>query len=303
GERVLDSLKSAGYAASQIAIPAGEAHKTVETVTALWRAALEAGLDRKSTVLALGGGVVGDLAGFAAATFMRGVNWTAVPTTLLAMADASLGGKTGFDLPQGKNLVGAFHPPRLVLADPETLSTLPERELRAGLAEIVKHGVIADPELFELCAGGWERVKSRLPEIVRRGMGVKVKIIEADPYEQGIRAALNFGHTVGHALELVSGFRLLHGEAVAVGMVAEARLAENLTVASHGLSESLAETLSSLGLPVEIPPDLGRAELIRAMRVDKKKAAGVVRFALPARIGEVKVEVEVRDLEEAIGNW
>ncbi len=300
GKRVLDSLKSAGCAASQATIPAGEAHKTVETVMSIWRAALESGLDRKSTLVALGGGVVGDLAGFAAATFMRGVNWVAVPTTLLAMVDASLGGKTGFDLPEGKNLVGAFHPPRLVLADPETLSTLPERELRAGLAEAVKHGIIADPELYELCAGGWEAVKSRLPEIVRRGMGVKVKIIEADPYEQGIRAALNLGHTVGHAVELVSGFSLLHGEAVAVGMVAEARLAEKLTVAGHGLSESLAETLSALGLPVEIPKNLPRGELIRAMRVDKKKAAGVVRFALPVRIGEVMVGVEVKDLEAVL---
>ena len=298
GERVLDSLKSAGCAASQTIIPAGETHKTVETVMSIWRAALEAGLDRKSTIVALGGGVVGDLAGFAAATFMRGIHWIAVPTTLLAMVDASLGGKTGFDLPEGKNLVGAFHPPRLVLADPETLSTLPERELRAGLAEVVKHGVIADPGLYELCAGGWETVASRLPEIVRRGMGVKVKIIEADPYEQGVRAALNFGHTVGHALELVSGFGLLHGEAVAVGMVAEARLAERLAVAGHGLSEALAETLSALGLPVEVPENLPRGELIRAMNVDKKKAAGVVRFALPVRIGEVKAGVEVKNLEE-----
>ncbi len=302
GERVMESLRKAGYVASQVVIPAGEAHKTVETVTALWRAALDAGLDRKSTVLALGGGVAGDLAGFAASTFMRGVNWVAVPTTLLAMVDASLGGKTGFDLPEGKNLVGAFHPPRLVLADPDTLSTLPGRELRAGLAEVVKHGVIADPGLYELCAWGWDAVASCLPEIVRRGMGVKVKIIEEDPYERGIRAALNFGHTVGHAVELVSGFGLLHGEAVAVGMVAEARLAERLTVAGHGLSESLAETLSGLGLPVEVPENLPRGELIRAMKMDKKKSAGVVRFALPAQIGRVEL-VDVPDLEMAIGEW
>lgn len=298
--RVLDSLREAGFAAAQVVIPAGETYKTVETVMLLWRGALEAGLDRKSTIVALGGGVVGDLAGFAAATFMRGCNWVAAPTTLLAMVDASLGGKTGFDLPEGKNLVGAFHPPRLVLADPETLSTLPERELRAGLAEAVKHGVIADPELFDLCAAGWEAVTGRLPEIVRRGMGVKVKVIEEDPYEQGMRAALNFGHTVGHAVELVSGFRLLHGEAVAVGMAAEARLAERLTVASPGLSEAIAGALSALGLPVHIPAGMAHTDLIRAMRVDKKKAAGVVRFALPVKIGEVKVGVEVKDLEKAL---
>jgi hypothetical protein len=148
--RVLSSLQSAGYQASQQVIPAGEIYKNLETVESLWRGCLEAGLDRKSTVVALGGGVVGDLAGFTAATFMRGCNWVAVPTTLLAMVDASLGGKTGFDLPEGKNLVGAFHPPRLVLADPDVLSTLPDRELRAGRAEVVKHGVIADPELLNL---------------------------------------------------------------------------------------------------------------------------------------------------------
>jgi 3-dehydroquinate synthase len=300
GERALRSLQTAGYAASQLALPAGEAHKNLETVASLWRGCTRAGLDRKSTIIALGGGVVGDLAGFAAATFMRGCNWVAVPTTLLAMVDASLGGKTGFDLSEGKNLVGAFHPPRLVLADPDALSTLPGRELRAGLAEAVKHGVIADPELFDLCARGWEAVKNRLPEVVRRGMAVKVKIIEEDPYEKGLRAALNLGHTIGHAVELVSGFSLLHGEAVAVGIVAEARLAERLTVAGQGLSDALAETLTELGLPVEIPENMDRGELIRAMRMDKKKAAGVVRFALPVKIGEVKVGVEVENLEDVL---
>jgi shikimate kinase/3-dehydroquinate synthase len=300
GERVLKSLQAAGYSASQFVIPAGEIHKNLETVTSLWRGALDAGLDRQSTVVALGGGVVGDMAGFAAATFMRGCNWVAVPTTLLAMVDASMGGKTGFDLPEGKNLVGAFHPPRMVLADPKVLSTLPERELRAGLAEVVKHGVIADAELFELCAKGWDVVSACLPEIVRRGMAVKVKIIEKDPYEKGTRATLNLGHTIGHAVELVSGFGLLHGEAVAIGMVAEARLAERLMVAGDGLSETLASILSALGLPVEIPEYLARADLIHAMRVDKKKAAGVVRFALPVKIGEVKAGVAVENLEETL---
>lgn len=300
GRQVQMSLQSAGYQTSQLTIPAGEAYKNLETVDSLWRGFLEAGIDRKSTIIALGGGVVGDLAGFAAATFMRGCNWVALPTTLLAMVDASLGGKTGFDLPEGKNLVGAFHPPRFVLADPGMLFTLPERELRAGLAEVVKHGVIGDPDLFALCIQGWEAIVAHLPEVVRRSMAVKVKIIEEDPYEKGIRAALNLGHTIGHAVELVSGFSLLHGEAVAIGMVAEARLAERLTVADQGTSEALAETLTGLGLPVEIPENMDHRELIRTMRVDKKKAASVVRFALPVKIGEVRVGVEVENLEEAL---
>jgi len=196
--------------------------------------------------------------------------------------------------------VGAFRPPRLVLADPDTLATLPERELRASLAEVVKHGVIADPHLFALCAGGWQAVATRWSEIVRRGMAVKVEVIEADPYEKGLRAALNYGHTIGHAVKLVSGFSLLHGEAVAIGMVAEARLAERLAVAGRGVSEAVAGALSALGLPVEIPQNLPRADLIRALRVDKKRAAGAVRFALPVRIGEVKTGVVVENLEEVL---
>ena len=300
--QALVSLRNAGYQAQARVIPAGENFKTLETVASLWRGFLEAGLDRSSTVVALGGGVVGDLAGFAAATFMRGCQWVAVPTTLLAMADASMGGKTGFDLPEGKNLVGAFYPPRLVLADPDVLSTLPERELRSGLAEVVKHGIIADPKLFELCAQGYEAVKADFPKIVRRAMGVKVQVIELDPFEKGIRAALNLGHTVGHAVEIVSQFGLRHGEAVAIGIVAEARLAEKLGLveAGDGLAGRIAVVLAGLDLPIEIPPDLAMPAIIQSMRVDKKKADGVVKFALPVKIGEVKVGVEVKDLEAVL---
>lgn len=295
-ERALQSLHEVGFSASQFIIPAGEAHKHIETVMELWQACLKAGLDRSSMIIALGGGVVSDLAGFCAATFMRGCRWAVVPTSLLSMVDASMGAKTGFDLPEGKNLVGAFYPPSLVLSDPEVLSTLPERELRAGLAEVVKHGVIADPQLFALCTQGWEAVHTNLPEIVRRAAAVKVKFIEADPYEKGVRAALNFGHTLGHAVELVSDFGLLHGEAVAVGMAAEAKLAENLSLASKGLADELIGTLSALGLPVEVPAGLPAGDLLKAMRMDKKKANGTVRFALPLSIGAVKVGVEVKDL-------
>ena len=181
-----------------------------------------------------------------------------LPTTLLSMADASIGGKTGFDLPEGKNLAGAFYPPHLVLADPQVLSTLPQRELRGGLAEVLKHGVIADPILFELCARGEAAVRQALPQVVKRAVAVKVNVIEQDPYEHGLRAALNFGHTVGHAVELVSAYSLQHGEAVAIGMAAETKLAEKLGIAPRGLAEQISAALSDLGLPNVIPSSMLR---------------------------------------------
>ncbi len=298
-EKMRTILQASGSEPGYVVLPAGEKHKNLETVSRLWKVFLESGVDRKSTVIALGGGVVGDITGFAASTFMRGIDWIYAPTTLLAMADASLGGKTGFDLPEGKNLIGSFHPPKFVLADVEFLKTLPEAELISGMAEVVKHGVISDPELFYLCGHGLEWAKNNLEEIVKRAMAVKIGIIEEDPYEKGFRAALNFGHTVGHAVELVSGFRLRHGEAVAIGMAAEAKLAERLAVAAQGLPEAVAETLSALGLPVRIPKELPRGEIIRAMRADKKKNAAAIRFALPAGIGKVKL-ADVTDLESAL---
>ena len=295
-DSLIASLRSAGFSPKLLTIRSGEAYKTLDTVQRLWHGFLEAGLDRRSTVIALGGGVIGDLAGFAASTYMRGINWVCVPTTLLSMVDASLGGKTGFDLPQGKNLIGSFYPPKLVLADPQLLQTLPEAEFISGLAEVVKHGVISDPKLFELCGRGLDCIKAELEHVVKRAMAVKIKVIEEDPYEKGIRAALNLGHTVGHALELVSNFQLRHGEAVAIGMVAEAKLAERLSVASKGLSDIIGEVLVNIGLPIHIPEELPREEIIRTMRVDKKKNAKAIRFALPAEIGKVEL-VEISDLE------
>lgn len=286
---------------NSVILPAGEKHKNLETVSRLWHAFLENRLDRSSAVIALGGGVISDLTGFAAATYMRGIRWMAAPTTLLAMADASLGGKTGIDLPEGKNLIGSFHPPKLVLADPSLLLTLSDRELRCGMAEVVKHGVIADPELFELCSRGMDWVKQHLEEIVKRAMAVKIRIIEQDPYEKGIRAALNLGHTMGHAVELVSNFELHHGEAVAIGMAVEAKYAERIGLAERGLANTIQKALSALGLPVEIPKNMPRDEILRAMRVDKKKNARAIRFALPVEIGRVEL-VEVSALEEVISN-
>lgn len=293
--KVLASLRNSGFTPAVMTIPAGEAFKTLDTISKLWRGFVETGLDRKGTVIALGGGVVVDMAGFAASTFMRGVSWVGVPTTLLSMVDASLGGKTGFDLPEGKNLIGSFYPPKLVLADPQVLETLPEVEFISGLAEVVKHGIISGSELFNLCGLGLDWVKDHPEEIIREAMAVKIQIIEADPYERGFRAALNLGHTVGHAVELVSKFQIRHGEAVAIGMVAEAKLAERLSLADKGLSEAIEKTLKGLNLPFRIPGDLPREDLIHAMYMDKKKTNGIVRFALPAEIGRVEM-VDIEDL-------
>lgn len=298
--RALKSLQDAGYSYQPIVVPPGEASKDISTLTFLWEAFLELDLERGSTVVALGGGVIGDLAGFAAATFKRGVAWVVAPTSLLAMVDASLGGKTGVDLSRGKNLAGAFHAPRLVLTDPGTLVTLPETELRAGMAEVVKAGVIADPELFHLCAQGWETVQAEMDEIVRRAMAVKIKVIEADPFEHGERATLNLGHTVGHAVEMVSNFELKHGEAVAIGLLAETRLAERTGLAEKGLTGEVEGVLEGLQLPTEIPPGLDKEAMIDVMQVDKKRAGGKVRFALPVKIGEVRVGMEIDDLESVL---
>ncbi len=296
---VASALRAAGHPSNTVVLPAGEENKNLGLLSYLWKDFLENGLDRRSTVIALGGGVVSDMAGFAASTYMRGIRWIAIPTTLLAMVDASLGGKTGIDLPEGKNLVGSFHPPKLVLADPSLLLTLPERELISGMAEVVKHGIISDPGLFEMCRQGMDWVRQNLETIVKHAMAVKIKVIEEDPYEKGIRAALNLGHTVGHAVELVSGFELRHGEAIAIGMVAEARYAERIGVANKGLADTIGRVLSNLGLPVEIPADMPRSQIVNAMRVDKKKNAKTIRFALPAEIGRVEL-VEVTDLASVI---
>jgi 3-dehydroquinate synthase len=298
--RAKNSLQAEDYATSSVVIPPGEASKTMSTVSQMWEQFLAAGLERRSTVLALGGGVVGDLAGFAAATYMRGVPWVNVPTSLLAMADASLGGKTGADLPQGKNLVGAFHAPQMVLTDPSTLNTLPRAELRSGMAEVIKAGVIGDPALFDACAHGWEMIEADWDEIIRMAMAVKIQVIEADPYEGGLRAALNLGHTVGHAVEVVSNYQLRHGESVAIGMVAEARLAEQIGIAQLGLADAIKDACLRLDLPVEIPADLPVEEILDAMQVDKKRSGSKLKFALPVRIGEVIPGVEVSDIESLL---
>jgi shikimate kinase / 3-dehydroquinate synthase len=294
---VQTSLEQAGYTVNLCPIPSGEAFKTIETITSLWARFATAKLERGSTVVALGGGVTGDLAGYAASAFLRGVNWVGLPTTLLSMVDASLGGKTGFDLPQGKNLVGAFYPPSLVLADPQVLASLPEGEVRSGIAEVVKHGVIADPVLYERCAAGWTALRgpdASQPDwtaTVRRAMAVKIKVIKVDPFEQSVRASLNLGHTLGHAFEAASNYKLRHGEAVAIGMVAVARLAEKEELCPPGLAGQIQSVLDGLGLPTEIPSGLDPEVYLTALKLDKKRADGKVRFAVPVQIGEVQTGI------------
>jgi shikimate kinase/3-dehydroquinate synthase len=292
-DRAMASLQEAGFDAHCVVLAPGEGSKTLGNIERLWEAFLTAGLERGSTVVALGGGVVSDLAGFAAATYLRGVAWAIAPTSLLAMVDASLGGKTGIDLPRGKNLAGAFHAPALVLADPELLSSLPRAELRNGLAETVKHGLIGDLDLFELCEGGWAGIEGNLDMLVRRSMAVKARIVQADPYERGARSALNLGHTLGHAIESASAFRLSHGEAVAIGLALETRLAERIGLAQGGLAGRVESVLRGLGLPVEVPAGIDHGAIMAALQVDKKRAGGKPRFSLPVKVGEVRSGVDV----------
>jgi 3-dehydroquinate synthase len=289
-ERVATMLDAAGEPATRLCFPAGEASKTRETWARLSDAMLAAGCGRDCAVVALGGGVVGDIAGFVAATFMRGVPVVQVPTTLLAMVDASVGGKTGVDVPAGKNLIGAFHPPRAVVADPDTLRTLPLEQLRAGLAEAVKHGAIADADHLAWIEASREPLLAAEPAVlaalIRRSVEIKARIVMADEHEQGERRLLNFGHTLGHAIEAASGYRLLHGEAVAIGMVLEARLGERLGLTEPGTAEALRQLLDAIGLPTALPPAWDATTVVAATRTDKKAHAGRVRYALLRRPGE-----------------
>jgi 3-dehydroquinate synthase len=279
-----------GARASVFSMPSGEEHKTRQTWARLSDEMLEAGFGRDTVVVALGGGVVGDVAGFVAATYMRGVPVVQVPTTLLAMVDASVGGKTGVDTRHGKNLVGAFWQPVAVVIDPRVLSTLPERETIAGFAEIIKHGVIADASYLRdatafledrpAVTGGATAIEG----LIRRSIAIKADVVGRDERESGLRKILNFGHTVGHAIEAACNYELLHGECVAIGMVAEARIAERIGVATKGTADGIQEACRIADLPSSLP-DVGPADIVRIMKGDKKSRAGRVEFALPSKIG------------------
>lgn len=291
GEEVRASLEGAGYRVSLLTFEPGEGSKNATTWAALTDAIVARGAGRDSVVIALGGGVTGDLAGFVAATYLRGVPLVQIPTSLLAMLDSSVGGKTGIDLEAGKNLVGAFHSPRLVIADPLVLGTLPHQELRAGLAEAVKHGAIADRAYFDWIANHASGLLAGDPEylarLVHRSVEIKAEFAAADPYETGPRKALNFGHTIGHAVEALSGYAVPHGYAVAIGMVAEARLGEATGITEPGTETALGSVLHALGLPVTIPAEIAPDRIVELARRDKKARAARTRYTMIARIGEV----------------
>jgi 3-dehydroquinate synthase len=291
---VLASLRSAGFEPQLIRVPHGETSKSLKMVRSCCDQLASHRLERKSFLVALGGGVVGDLAGFVAAIYLRGVPFIQVPTTLLAQVDSSVGGKVGINLKAGKNLVGAFHQPRFVLCDLRTLNSLPSREFRAGLAEVIKYGIISDARLFTRLERDLPRLLKReakiLAEVVARCCEIKAEVVRQDETETGLRAILNFGHTIGHAIENISGYgKYLHGEAISIGQVAAAKLSAELA----GLPQEEAARIENLfrraGLPVAIRLSArARARLLAAMRLDKKVSAGEIKFVLARRLGEVQ---------------
>jgi len=289
GASVAEQVSGAGCQVELFTFPAGEWNKTRDTWASLSDRMLAAHFGRDCAVIAVGGGVVNDVGGFVAATYLRGVPLVQIPTSLLAMIDSSIGGKTGVDVPAGKNLLGAFHQPRVVVADPELLASLASVQLAAGLAEALKHGVIADAEYFAFLereyAGIFAKHAPALEHVVRRSVEIKASVVSHDERETGKRAILNFGHTVGHAIEATSKYEVSHGEAVAIGMVYEARLAESLGIATAGTAQRIKSPLERLNLPVERPDASQVDALVAAMRADKKVRGGEIRLALPRAIG------------------
>lgn len=290
-----DALKAALPNAALVTIPDGEQYKTLDTTAQLYNDFVAAGLDRGGIVFAFGGGVVGDIAGFAAATYMRGVAFVQIPTSLLAMVDSSVGGKVGVDMPQGKNLVGAFKQPEFVLCDVSTLRTLPEREWRCGMAEVIKHGFLADEALLAMIEAGNATVENAL-DLVRRAVQVKVDVVQRDPYEKGERAHLNLGHTFGHAIEHVSGYAYAHGEAVAVGLIAAVRLSHALGYCDVSLVERMERIIAQVGLPT-CAPGLDPEAAYAVMGTDKKRQSGKLRFVLLRGVGQPFVADDVPKAE------
>ncbi len=308
GRRIIDSLKASGFLVMSIEVPDGEQFKNLDWANAIYTALLTNSFDRKSALVALGGGVIGDLTGFAAATFMRGVPFVQIPTTLLAMVDSSVGGKTGVNHAMGKNMIGAFYQPKKVLMDLTVLKTLPKEEFLSGMAEVIKYGVIWDKAFFDFLEKNREKVlvldPAAISHIIQRSCEIKAEVVSKDEREGGLRAILNFGHTVGHAVETAENYTRRHGEAVAIGMVYAAKLAHRTGLCDASVPDRVESLVRSYGLPTDLSVLRRRpsvTELMDTMQVDKKAEGGKVKFVFPKKIGEVVVtkewdEEHLRDL-------
>jgi 3-dehydroquinate synthase len=293
GERVEQSLLERGFEPTVINVPDGEEHKNLQTVSDLYERFIDAKLERRSAILALGGGVIGDTVGFAAATYLRGVPFVQIPTTLLSMVDSSIGGKAAVDLPAGKNLVGAFKFPACVIADLGVLRTLPVEELRAGMAEVIKHGILGDAILFRQLEE--QSATDTAPDavLVERALRVKIKIVERDPFEENVRAQLNLGHTFGQAIERLAQYKMRHGYAVAMGVAAAARLAANLGYCAPETRDRILGLFEKYLLPSRVPAEYAPDQIVEAMGTDKKIQDGKLRLILPREIGRVEIVSDV----------
>jgi 3-dehydroquinate synthase len=304
GDRIKRSLRSANFQPTLITIPAGEKSKTLEQAGAICDQMIAAGLDRQSFVIGLGGGMIGDISGFVAAIYHRGIPHVQIPTTLLAMVDSSIGGKTGINTADGKNLIGAFHHPSLVIDDVEVLKTLPPREFNQGFAEIIKHAVIADAEMFGTLKNTQANDALALQSLIKRNIEIKSKIVAKDERDQtDERAILNFGHTIGHAIERAGAYRkLLHGEAVSLGIVAACAISIKKAGFSQGERDTIVDLLRQFNLPTQLPKDFPREKIFETLKFDKKFEGGNVRFVVTPRIGSAQLttNVTMQDIREAI---
>ena len=299
GKQLVDSLKSAGFLVMSLEVPDGEQFKNLDWANAIYTALLTNSFDRKSVLVALGGGVIGDLTGFAAATYMRGIPFIQVPTTLLAMVDSSVGGKTGVNHPMGKNMIGAFYQPKKVLMDLAVLRSLPPKELLSGMAEVIKYGVIWDASFFDYLEANRDRIlgldTEAITHVIQRSCEIKADVVSRDEREGGLRASLNFGHTVAHAIETAENYRMRHGDAVAIGMVFAARLALRTGLCDAAVPERVEKVIRAYGLPADLSVLTRKPsvlELMDTMQIDKKAEGGKVKFVLPKRIGEVVITRE-----------
>ncbi len=298
GKTVLESLRASGHELIEVLLPDGEEYKSLASTEKIYELLLKAKLDRKSALIALGGGVIGDITGFAASTYMRGIDFIQIPTTLLAQVDSSVGGKTGVNHPLGKNMIGAFWQPRLVWIDTATLESLPRREFLSGLGEVIKYGVIWDEDFFAYLECNRDKIlsldKEALTHIIRRSCEIKSEVVSKDERESGLRAILNYGHTIGHAIETLTCYKkYLHGEAVAIGMNMEARLSHQLGLIEDKAVAKIKALIDSYELPSEMPDGIKINDLIGKMQIDKKTVGGNMHFVLPEKIGSVIIHSRI----------